>query len=754
MTARIARTSCLLAVVTSVLVFSPATARAAPRLPGIDVSQWQQTIDWSKVAGAGMRFAIARATKGQHYIDPTFHTNVEGARAEGIVVGAYHRATPSGGANANITDARAEADHYLDVASPGVGDLIPALDIEETGGLAPPDLVVWVKAWVTRVTNHLGVKPMVYASPNFWTVNMGNSTWFADHGYRLWLAHWNVSSPTVPANGWQGRGWTFWQWTHKPGLPGVTTDLDRDRFDGTNLVTARIARLTAAPGAGGSVTDLTGRLSCGDGASCAALFDPSAIVTLTATPDPGAVFLRWGGACSGSSPTCSVTTLGKKTVTATFGYPLSASAAGPGGGIVSSSPAGISCASTCSRAFPAGSSVSLTATPDGASEFDKWSGDCVGLDANACTVMLDQPRSVTASFTDLGPPSGAITTPTSLEGAVHIAFSEPVHRLRTDNVVLRTAGGGSVAASLTCRGADGTTVSCSKDLVLSARLRPASPLLAGQSYVVVANPDGVTPAIVDRAANPLPKTTASFRAATVLSEEAPGSSFAWGARDDVRAMGGLYRWERRVGASITLGFSGPNVTLWTVAGPTFGRARIEIDGRYRTTIDRYRPSFAVVPRTFTRSGRGAHTLQVSIVAPGPGHPGGVGTGVDGIADVNGTRRAPAGAAARWGAETAASAVGGRYVASGVAGARASFRFRGPAVTITTATGPRFGKAEIWVDGTLRRRLDLSAATTTFGVARTIGGLTDRVHTVRIVVLGQPGKTGSGTAVAIDGWTVA
>jgi lysozyme len=754
MTARTARTSCLLAVVASVLVLSPATARAAPTLPGIDVSQWQQTIDWSKVAGAGMRFAIARATKGQHYVDPTFQTNIDGARAEGIVVGAYHRATPSGGANANTTDARAEADHYLEVAFPRVGDLIPALDIEETGGLAPPDLVVWVRTWVTRVTNRLGVKPMLYASPNFWTVNMGNTTWFADHGYRLWLAHWNVSSPTVPANGWQGRGWTFWQWTHKPGLPGVTTDLDRDRFHGTNLVTARIARLTAAPGAGGSVTDLTGRLSCGDGASCAALFDPSAIVTLTATPDPGAVFLRWGGACSGSSPTCSVTTLGKRTVTATFGYPLSASAAGPGGGIVSSSPAAISCASTCSHAFPAGSSVSLTATPDGASEFDTWSGDCVGLDANACTVTLDQPRSVTASFTDLGPPSAAITTPTSLDGAVHIAFSEPVHRLRTDNVLLRTAGGGALTTALTCRGADGTTVSCSKDLVLSARLRPASPLLAGQSYVVMANPDGVTPAIVDRAANPLPKTTANFRAATEVSEEASGSSFVWGARDDARAIGGSYRWERRVGASITLGFSGSTVTLWTVAGPAFGRARIEIDGVYRTTIDRYRPSFAVVPRTFTGSGRGAHSLQVSIVAPGPGHPDAVGTGVDAITDVNGTRRAPAGAAARWSAEAAGSAMGGRYVASSVAGARASFRFRGPAVTIITATGPRFGRAEVWVDGTLERRIDLSAATTTFGVTRTIGGLADRVHTIRVVVLGQPGKTGSRTAVAIDGWTVA
>jgi GH25 family lysozyme M1 (1,4-beta-N-acetylmuramidase) len=752
MTARIARTSCLLAVVASTLFVSSATANAATTLPGIDVSKWQGTIDWSKVAGAGIRFAIARATKGRTYVDPTFQANVNEARANGIVVGAYHRATPSGGATANIADARAEANHYLDVASPGVGDLIPALDIEETGGLAPADLVVWVKAWVTRVTNVLGVKPMLYASPHFWTVNMGDSTWFADNGYRLWLAHWNVRSPTVPANDWQGRGWTFWQWTHKPGLPGVTTDLDRDRFPGTNLVTARIAQLTAEPGAGGSVTDITGRLSCGDGATCASLFDPSAIVTLAARPDPGAVFLAWGGACSGSSPTCSVTTLGKRTVTATFGYPLSTSVAGPGGGSVSTTPAGITCTSSCSHTFPAGSSVSLTATPDAASEFGAWSGDCTGLDPAVCTVTLDQPRSVTASFTDLGPPSADITTPASLASPVRIAFSEPVRRLDTRNIVLRTAGGVAVAASLACRGEGGAAVSCSKELVLSAQLHPASPLLAGQSYLVVANPNGVTPAIVDRASNPLPRTTASFRAATVVPQEGPGSSFAWGARADPRAKGGSYLWERRVGASITFAFSGPSVTIWTVAGPTFGRAKIQIDGRFRTTIDRRQPSFGLVPRTLTGEGHGAHTLQVSILAPDPGHPAAVGTGVDAIEDANGTRSTPV--AARWAPQTAPSATGGRFVVSGVAGARASFRFRGSAVTITTVTGPRYGRAEIWVDGTLRRRLDLSAATKTFGVARTVGGLADRVHSVRVVVLGLPGKAGTGTAVAIDGWSVA
>ena len=94
--------------------------------------------------------------------------------------------------------------------------------------MAPSQLVAWVRRWVTRVTNELGVHPMLYSSPNFWTTNMGNSSWFADHGYRLWLAHWNVSSPTVPANDWQGDGWTFWQYDDCGRVPGIVGCVDLD----------------------------------------------------------------------------------------------------------------------------------------------------------------------------------------------------------------------------------------------------------------------------------------------------------------------------------------------------------------------------------------------------------------------------------------------------------------------------------------------------------------------------------------------
>ena len=759
MSARFPRGLSLLALTAfagTLLSVSPTAALAAAYVKGIDVSEFQGTIDWPTVATTDTRFVIIRATKGVTYDDPTFAANLAGAEANGLEVGAYHRATPRKlkVGTADLTDARLEADHFLEVAGPGFGDIIPALDIEETGGMVPSQLVAWVRRWVTRVENKLGVHPMIYSSPYFWTTNMGGSTWFADHGYPLWIAHWNVPSPTVPASDWQGKGWTFWQWTHKPGLPGISTDLDRDRFGGTDLTTAEISRLTVHTGAGGAVRDTTGRLACADGTSCSALFDPSAMVTLTATPDPGAVFLSWRGACAsaGSSPTCVATVLGAKGATATFGYPVTAQIQGPGAGTVTSSPAGVACPPACDDVYPAGSSVSLTAQPDAASEFDSWSGACTGTDPTSCTVTIDQPRTVTATFADLGPPSVAITPPTTLRRPVRFDFSEPVHAIDTTNLILRVAGGSKVATTApSCFDADGGRVSCADGPVIRAMLRATKPLTPGQSYVAVGDPTSATPKIRDRAANTLPKTSATFRASTDVAEAAPGSAFGWGVRDDRRAFGGSYLFERRPGATAAFTVSGSNVTLWTVAGPIFGRSRIEIDGTFRTRLDRTRSSFAVVPTTFSGLGRGEHTLRVVTLPSSSGGP--TGTGIDAIADADGTRRSPASADARWGPVDAAGADGGVYLESGVGAASASLRFRGTGVSFRTITGPAFGRAQVWIDGSRVARLDLSAPGVTYGVVRTFGGLADRVHTITVVVVGEPGNHGRGTNVAVDGWLV-
>jgi hypothetical protein len=77
---------------------------------------------------------------------------------------------------------------------------------------------------------------------------------------------------------------------------------------------------------------------------------------------------------------------------------LTVARAGAGTGTVTSSPAGISCGSTCSHAFANGTSVTLAAVAASGSSFAGWSGGgCSGT--GACVVPLSADAIVTATFT-------------------------------------------------------------------------------------------------------------------------------------------------------------------------------------------------------------------------------------------------------------------------------------------------------------------------------------------------------------------
>ncbi len=148
----------------------------------------------------------------------------------------------------------------------------------------------------------------------------------------------------------------------------------------------------------GSVTSSPAGVNCG--ATCVGSFATGASVTLTATAAAGSTFTGWsGGGCSGTG-TCHVTLSADLAVTATFSekVTLSVSTAGKGSGTITSSPAGISCGSTCSASFASGTAVTLTAHAGSGSKFGGWSGGgCSG--SGTCQVTLNAATSVTASFT-------------------------------------------------------------------------------------------------------------------------------------------------------------------------------------------------------------------------------------------------------------------------------------------------------------------------------------------------------------------
>ncbi len=118
---------------------------------------------------------------------------------------------------------------------------------------------------------------------------------------------------------------------------------------------------------------------------------------------------------------------------------LVVSAAGSGGGAVTSSLGGIDCASTCAAEIRSGADVSLAATPDPGSTFAGWSGGgCSG--AGECTVAMDQATSVSAQFEatqgtdpppgDGGEPPAMAPISTSFQGPPMPLPTRPFHAKR------------------------------------------------------------------------------------------------------------------------------------------------------------------------------------------------------------------------------------------------------------------------------------------------------------------------------------
>ena len=117
--------------------------------------------------------------------------------------------------------------------------MIPALDVEVANGLSISEMKLWITTWLERVFAVTGVRPMIYTSPSFWNTYLGDSRLFADSGYRvLWVAHWGVEEPRVPGSNWGGNGWTFWQYTSQGSVPGISGNVDLNRYNGTQLASS------------------------------------------------------------------------------------------------------------------------------------------------------------------------------------------------------------------------------------------------------------------------------------------------------------------------------------------------------------------------------------------------------------------------------------------------------------------------------------------------------------------------------------
>jgi Glycosyl hydrolases family 25/Putative Ig domain len=106
-----------------------------------------------------------------------------------------------------------------------------ALDIEynpyggECYGLTPARMVAWISAFTSEARRLTGQPPVIYTTADWWRSCTGGSRAFGSDP--LWVAAWG-SSPRPMPSGW--RDWTFWQYTSRGRVPGVSGNTDVSYF--------------------------------------------------------------------------------------------------------------------------------------------------------------------------------------------------------------------------------------------------------------------------------------------------------------------------------------------------------------------------------------------------------------------------------------------------------------------------------------------------------------------------------------------
>lgn len=187
---------------------------------GIDVSEYQGEIDWSKVNAVEEQFPIqfvfVRATVGNDRVDKAFDVNWLGAKDKNIIRGAYHYYRP----NENSLE---QAALFIKTVRLSKGDFPPVLDIEKLPkNQSVACLKIGLRRWLEAVEAHYKVKPIIYTGEKYYDDFLKEE--FSD--YLFWIANYNFYRERIEEN------WLFWQFTEKGTVLGIEGNVDLNIYNG------------------------------------------------------------------------------------------------------------------------------------------------------------------------------------------------------------------------------------------------------------------------------------------------------------------------------------------------------------------------------------------------------------------------------------------------------------------------------------------------------------------------------------------
>lgn len=189
---------------------------------GIDVSRYQEEIDWSKVAASDVEYAFIRLgirgyTEGEIKEDETFEDNINGALDNGIKAGVYFFTQA-----VSVEEAEEEAQFVLDAIEPYDVTYPVVLDVEavnqdnaRTKDLTKEERTEYCIAFCEMI-KQAGYTPMIYGNLKTFMLMLDMEKledydkWFAYYDTELYFPY-NVR---------------VWQYTDTGVVDGIDTDVD------------------------------------------------------------------------------------------------------------------------------------------------------------------------------------------------------------------------------------------------------------------------------------------------------------------------------------------------------------------------------------------------------------------------------------------------------------------------------------------------------------------------------------------------
>ena len=186
-------------------------------IKGIDVSEWQGSVNWNSVKSAGVKFAMIRAGYGRYtnQKDLMFDTNMKGTAGAGLSRGIYWYSYAT-----TADDALREAEACYQINKNYKFEYPIYYDIEESSqqGLSTATVSAIADTFCSYLQSK-GYYVGIYSYASF--IN----TKFYDNilkKYDVWVAHFDVNSPAVSAS------YGMWQYTDHGSVNGISGNVDFD----------------------------------------------------------------------------------------------------------------------------------------------------------------------------------------------------------------------------------------------------------------------------------------------------------------------------------------------------------------------------------------------------------------------------------------------------------------------------------------------------------------------------------------------